>query len=307
MENQTVITEFILLGLSNDPQVQLLFFFVFLIIYTATLLGNSMIMLIIRTEPSFHTPMFFFLKNLALVDICYSSVTVPKMLENFVGRSKSMPVVGCTVQIFFFIYFACTEVSLLAAMSYDRYVAICDPLHYSTIMNKQMCRQLMAGTFIMGFLDAMVNTAPLMNLTFCGHNRINHYTCDLPAILNLSCSETFINYIVIIVSGFFFGVIPCLLTLLSYVRIISTILKIHSTKGRSKAFSTCSSHLIVVCLFYFSTFFRHMKLSSLSPSDLDRVISIQYLILTPLLNPIIYCLKNNEIKAIIWRRLGKHG
>ncbi|XP_042329634.1 olfactory receptor 10A7-like [Sceloporus undulatus] len=306
MENQTeVVTEFILFGLSSDPRMQLFLFFMFLGIYAATLLANSMIILVINTQPSLHTPMFFFLKILALVDICYSTVTVPKMLENFVSKEKSISMVGCYAQIFFFIHFACVEIFLLTAMAYDRFVAICDPLHYSTIMNKQMCHQLVAGTFIMGLLDATANTVPLMCVTFCGVNRISHYTCDLPAVLSLSCSGSFTSYMLILASVFPFGFTPFLLTLVSYVRIISTILKIHSAKGRSKAFSTCSSHLIMASLFYFSAFVRYLKPSSNSLSDLERVASIQYLILTPLLNPIIYSLKNNEMKTNIQKKFGK--
>ncbi|XP_042332658.1 olfactory receptor 1440-like [Sceloporus undulatus] len=305
MTNQTVITEFILSGLSSDPEVHHLLFFVFLVIYVSTLLANSMIILIISEEPSLRSPMFFFLKNLAWVDICYSSVTIPKMLEIFVSKETSISMVGCYLQIFFFIYFACAEVFLLAAMSYDRYAAICDPLHYLIIMKKQMCHQLVIGSIIMGLLDALFNTVPLLYVSFCRFNIISHYTCDLPAVLSLSCSDTFTNQTVIFAATFLFGFIPLLLTLISYARIISTILKIHSAKGRSKAFSTCSSHLIVVCLFYFSAFFRYMKPSSNSLSNLDRVLSIQYLILTPLLNPVIYCLRNNEIKTYLWKRIGK--
>ncbi|XP_060639094.2 olfactory receptor 8B3-like [Anolis sagrei] len=305
MENQIVMTEFILFGLSSNPQVLLFLFFLFLVIYAATLLANVMIIVVIKEEPTLQTPMFFFLKILALIDICYSSVTVPKMLENFVSKEKSISLVGCYAQIFFFIHFACDEIFLLTAMSYDRYVAICDPLHYSTIMNKQMCQLLVVATFVMGFLDGAVNTAPLLNVTFCGVNTICHYTCDLPAVLSLSCSATFINFTVISVSVFPFGFIPFLLTLVFYIRIISTILKIPSTKGKSKAFSTCSSHLIVICLFYFSAFVRYLKPSSKSLSDLERVASIQYLILTPLLNPLIYSFKNSEMKKGIWKKFVK--
>ncbi|XP_062993358.1 olfactory receptor 8S1-like [Elgaria multicarinata webbii] len=305
MKNQTAITEFILLGLSTDPQVQIFLFFLFLIIYGITILGNIVIILVIRGEATLHTPMFFFLNHLALVDICCSSVTVPKMLENLIGKQKTISRMGCIAQIFFFIHFACAEVYLLTAMAYDRYVAICDPLHYSTIMKKQMCRQLVGGSWVMGVFDALVNTLPLMDLNFCGLNIISHYTCELPAVLSSSCSEKFTNYVLLLAASSIFGLAPFLLTLLSYIYIIVAILKIQSAKGRSKAFSTCSSHVIVVCLFYLSAFFRYMKASSKSLTDLDRVVSIQYLILTPMLNPLIYSLKNKEIKTIIWKRVGR--
>ncbi|XP_062992672.1 olfactory receptor 5J3-like [Elgaria multicarinata webbii] len=305
MENQTVIKEFILLGLSSDPRLQMILFFVFLIIYAATLLGNSVIILVIRAEPSLHTPMFFFLSHLAFVDICFSSVTVPKMLENFLRQEKTISLVGCITQIFFFFQFGCVESFLLSTMAYDRYVAICDPLHYSTTINKQKCRQLVVGSWVMGLLDALINTLPLMDLTFCRHSAINHYTCELPSVLSLSCSEALTNYMLILASSSIFGFTPMLLTLVSYSFIISTVLKIRSAKGRSKAFSTCSSHLIVVCIFYISGFFGYMKSSSKSLTGLDRITSIQYLILTPMLNPLIYSLKNREIKTIICKRFGE--
>ncbi|XP_061447956.1 olfactory receptor 8S1-like [Rhineura floridana] len=305
MQNQTIIREFILLGLSSDPQVQIFLFFVFLIIYATTLLGNSVIILLIRTEPGLQTPMFFFLSHLAFADICYSSVTVPKMLENFVAKQKTISVVGCFAQIFFFLHFGSAEVFLLSVMAYDRYVAIFNPLHYSTVMKKQMCRHMVGAAWVMSVLDAVVNAVPLKDLTFCRSNTIGHYTCDIPSVMRLSCNEHFTNYILILASSILFGLATFLLTLVSYIYIISTILKIHSAEGRSKAFSTCSSHLIVVCLFYLSAFIRYMKPNSKSFKHLDSVVSIQYSVITPMLNPIIYSLKNKEIKNIIWKKFQK--
>ncbi|XP_078234211.1 olfactory receptor 1F1-like [Pogona vitticeps] len=306
MKNQTMITEFILLGLSSDPQVQLLLFLVFLVIYGTTVIGNAVIIFIVKTESTLHTPMFFFLSHLALVDICYSSVTVPKMLETLVAKTKSISLVGCITQIVFFIYFICTDIFLLSAMAYDRYVAICDPLHYSIVMTKQMCWKLVGGAWITGFFDVMLNGLPLIDLKFFRHNLVSHYTCELPALLRLSCSETSTNYKMILVSCFLLGFTSFFLTLVSYIYIIRTILKIQSTKGRSKAFSTCSSHLIVVCVFYLSVFTRYFQPHSESFTNLDKVSSIQYLILNPLLNPIIYSLKNKELKIILQKRFGKH-
>ncbi|XP_066485831.1 olfactory receptor 8S1-like [Tiliqua scincoides] len=305
MENQTIITEFILLGLSNDPQVQIFLFLVFLIIYVVTLLGNSAIILVISTEVSLHTPMFFFLSHLAFVDICCSSVTVPKLLENLIAKQKTISVSGCLAQIFFFIHSAVAEIFILSAMAYDRYVAICHPLRYSAIMKQQLCKQLVGGAWAMGFLDAVINTLPLLNLRFCRLNTISHYSCEIPSLLSLTCSDTFFNYAVLFASSFVFGGTSFLLPLVSYVYIISSLLKIQSAKGRSKAFSTCSSHLIVISLFYLSSFFRYMKPSSLSLKDLDRVASIQYSVLTPVLNPIIYSLKNNEMKTSLGKLIKK--
>ncbi|XP_053120470.1 olfactory receptor 8S1-like [Hemicordylus capensis] len=305
MENQTVIKEFILLGLSSDPHLQVVLFLIFLIIYAVTLLGNSAIMLVIRTEVSLHTPMFFFLSHLAFVDICYSTVTVPKMLENTIAMSKTISREACTAQIFFFFQAACAEVFILSAMAYDRYVAICKPLHYMTIMKKAICKQLVGGAWAMGLLYAVVNTFPLETLHFCRNNTISHYSCELPSVLSLSCTPTLTNYIVLLISVLFFGAGSFCLTLISYIYIISTILKISSAEGRSKAFSTCRSHLIVVGLFYVTAFFRYLKPNSDLLVDLDKVISIQYSILTPMLNPIIYSLRNKEIKVALGKMFGK--
>ncbi|XP_061447950.1 olfactory receptor 8S1-like [Rhineura floridana] len=305
MENQTVITEFILLGLSRDPHLQVFFFFLFLMIFLVTLLGNSAIMLVTRTESRLQNPMFFFLSHLAFVDICYSSITVPKMLENFIGKQKTISWEGCIAQIVFVYQVACAEVLILAAMAYDRYVAICDPLHYTTIMKKEICRNLVSGAWAMGFLYSLVNALPLLNLHFCKSNVIDNYSCELPSVLALSCTQTLTNYIVLLLSGLVFGFGSFLLTLISYTYIISTILKIRSAEGRRKAFSTCSSHLIVVGLFYFAAFFRYMKPSSESLIYLDKVTSVQYSILTPMLNPIIYSLKNKDIQNALAKKFGK--
>uniref|UniRef100_A0A6J0VET5 Olfactory receptor n=1 Tax=Pogona vitticeps TaxID=103695 RepID=A0A6J0VET5_9SAUR len=302
MENQTIAIEFILLGLSSDPQVQMFLFFLFLIIYATTFIGNSVIIFVVKTETSLHTPMFFFLSHLALADISYSSVTVPKMLENFVANKKSISLVGCITQIFFFIQFVVVEMFLLSAMAYDRYVAICDPLHYSIIMTKPMCWKLVGGIWVLGFLDVMLNGLPLIGLNFCGHNLIRHYTCELPAVLSLSCSETSLNYKLLLASCFLFGFTSFFLILISYIYIISAVLKIQSTKSRSKTFSTCSSHLIVVCIFYLSAFSVYLQPHSKSFTDIDKVSSIQYLILGPLLNPIIYSLKSKELKILLLKK-----
>ncbi|XP_062992673.1 olfactory receptor 8S1-like [Elgaria multicarinata webbii] len=299
MENQTIITEFILLGLSSDPQLQLFLFLLFLIIYVVTLLGNTVIMLVIRLEFILHTPMFFFLNHLAFVDICYSSVTLPKMLRNLITSQKTISWEGCIAQIFFFFQAACVEVFILSAMAYDRYVAICDPLHYTTIMKKEICRQLVGGAWIMGFLYGVANALPLVNLHFCRNNKINHYSCEIPSLLPLSCDATVTNYVVLLASSFLFGLTSFLLTLVSYIYIIVTILKIHSAEGRSKAFSTCSSHLIVVVLFYGTGYFRYLRPNSSSSVVIDQIFSIQYSISTPMLNPIIYSLKTKEVKEAI--------
>ncbi|XP_015672548.1 olfactory receptor 8S1-like [Protobothrops mucrosquamatus] len=306
MENQTEIKEFILLGLSKDPHLQDFLFVLFLIIFLMTLLGNMVIILVTSTEFTLQIPMFFFLKHLAFVDICYSSVTVPKLLGNLITKKKTISWEGCIAQNFFFFQAVCAEVFILSAMAYDRYVAICDPLHYTINMTKETCRQLVGASWGMGFLYGTANALPLLNLHFCSDNTIRHYSCELPSLLALSCKKNLINYIVLLISIFIFGLSSFLFTLVSYIYVISAILKINSAEGRQKAFSTCSSHLIVVGLFYTTGFIRYMKPSLESLVDLDKVISIQYSILTPMLNPIIYSLKNKEIKSALVKLFGKY-
>ncbi|XP_063158324.1 olfactory receptor 5AR1-like [Candoia aspera] len=304
-ENHSVITEFILLGLSNDPHIEDFLLFFFMVIFLVTILGNLVIILVIKSELHLQTPMFFFLSHLAFVDICYSSVTVPRMLANFITKQKTISWEGCIAQIFFFLQTCCTEVFILSAMGYDRYVAICDPLHYSRYLTKEICNKMMGGAWLLGSLCATGNVLPLLNLQFCNNNIIRHYNCELPSLLALSCADTLTNFIVLLIFVLAFGFSSFLFTLVSYIYIISAILKIHSAEGRQKAFSTCSSHLIVVGLFYITAFVRYMKPSSESLMDLDKVISIQYSILTPMLNPIIYSLRNKEIRSGVEKLFGK--
>ncbi|XP_026578221.1 olfactory receptor 5AR1-like [Pseudonaja textilis] len=305
LENQSMVTDFILLGLSNDPLVQNVLLLLFMVMYLFTILGNMVIILVIKSDLHLQAPMFFFISHLAFVDICYSSVTVPKMLANFLMNQKTISWEGCIAQISFFFQIACTEVYILAAMGYDRYVAICNPLHYSIYLTRELCNKIVAGAWLLGFFYSMVNVVPLQNLHFCGNNIISHYTCELPTLLALSCANTFTNYIILFISVLLFGFSSLLTTVVSYIYIILTILKIKSVEGRQKAFSTCSSHLVVLGLFYISALIRYMKPSSESLMDLDKVISIQYRILTPMLNPIIYSLKNKDIRSVLLKMSGK--
>ncbi|XP_024078628.2 olfactory receptor 5V1-like [Terrapene carolina triunguis] len=305
MENQTTVTEFILLGLSSDPQMQIFLFSVFLVIYLITLGGNIVIMVVIRADSHLHTPMYFFLFHLSFVDICYSSVTVPNMLMNFLAAHKTISVNGCITQMFFILLSAGAEVFILSAMAYDRYAAICDPLGYMEIMSKGICVQLVSGAWTIGFFHALLNTIFTSKLHFCGPNQISHFSCELPPLLQRSCTDTFTNQVVLLTSVLIFGSSSFLLTLISYIYIISTILRIRSVEGRRKAFSTCSSHLIVVGLWYLTAFFQYTKPSSVSSVVLDEIFSIQYSVLTPMLNPIIYSLKNKEVKTALRKMLGK--
>ncbi|XP_074838260.1 olfactory receptor 5V1-like [Carettochelys insculpta] len=306
MKNQTTITEFILLGFSSDPQMQLFLFLVFLIIYVTTLVGNMTIMLVIKADSHLHNPVYFFLFYLSFTDICYCSITVPKMLVNFLAEHSTISVHGCIAQMFFFILTAGTEVFIVSAMAYDRYVAICEPLRYVQIMSKGVCVQLVSGAWAIGFFYALLNTVFTLKLHFCGPNQVHHFSCELPQILQLSCMDTFTNEMVLLISAVILGATSFLLTLVSYILISSTILKIWSTAGRRKAFSTCSSHLTVVGLLYLAAFSQYAKPRSVSSSGvLEEMFSVQYSILTPMLNPIIYSLQNKEVKSAIGELLRK--
>nr|XP_008174566.1 olfactory receptor 1009-like [Chrysemys picta bellii] len=305
MKNQTMVTEFILLGLSSDPQMKILLFLVFLLIYLITLAGNIVIMVVIRAGSHLHIPMYFFLFHLSFVDICYSSVTVPNTLRNFLAERKTISVNGCITQIFFFFLLVVTEAFILSAMAYDRYAAICDPLRYMDTMSTKICFQLVGGAWAIGFFHALLNTVFALKLHFCGPSQIHHFSCELPPLLQLSCTDTLTNQVVLLISAVILGSSSFLFSLISYIHIISTILRIRSAEGRRKAFSTCSSHLIVVGLFYLTGFLQYTKPSSVSSVVLDEMFSIQYSILTPMLNPIIYSLKNKEVKTAVGKMLGK--
>ncbi|XP_067391402.1 olfactory receptor 5G9-like [Emydura macquarii macquarii] len=299
MENKTTVTEFILLGLSNDPKTQIFLFLLFLVIYLFSLVGNIAIMVVIRADSHLHTPMYFLLFHLSFADICYSSVTVPNMLMKILEEHRTISFNGCIAQMFFFLLSVCAEVFILSAMAYDRYTAICDPLRYVKIMRKAICVQLVSAAWTIGFFYALLNTVLVLRLHFCGHNQISHFSCELPALLQLSCTETLTSQVVRLICAVTLASSAFLLTLISYIHIISTILRIRSAEGRRKAFSTCSSHLIVVGLFYLTGFFQYTKPSSISSVILDEIFSIQYSILTPMLNPIIYSLKNKEMKTAL--------
>uniref|UniRef100_A0A8C3IE25 Olfactory receptor n=1 Tax=Chrysemys picta bellii TaxID=8478 RepID=A0A8C3IE25_CHRPI len=301
-ENSTLVTEFILLGLASKPEEQLILFGVFTVIYLVALIGNMLILLLVSLDSRLHTPMYFFLGNLSVVDIGYISSTVPKMLANYLSRDMSISWAGCLSQMFFFLSFGGIECLILGVMAYDRYVAICHPLHYCTFMRRRVCALLLvAGAWTMSFFFALVNTLFLLNVNFCGPNEVNHFICELPSLLALSCTKTFINEVVLLTSVVIFGLSSFIPILVSYIHIISTILRIHSAEDRSKAFSTCSSHLTVVCLLYLTALFQYMKPNAAPSVILNELFSIQYSILTPMLNPIIYSLKNKEVKMALWK------
>ncbi|XP_042329637.1 olfactory receptor 1G1-like [Sceloporus undulatus] len=301
MDNQnqtTIVTSFVLLGFSYNPTMQVFLFLIFSFMYVITVLGNTMIVMVIKGSSNLHSPMYFFLSHLAFLDICFSSVTVPKLLLIF-SLSHAISYNGCLTQMFFIILTAGSEAYLLAAMAYDRFVAICKPLHYVQIMSTSFCRWLVVGAWTIGFGYAMVNTLPVLKLSFCGSNIIRHFSCEFPSVLALSCTDTFLNAMTLLTTGGAVGASSFFIILLSYIRIISTILKMHSAEAKRKTFSTCSSHLIVVILYYGSGLFRYMRPKTASSAIMDTLFSIQYSISTPMLNPIIYSFKTREVKEAI--------
>ncbi|XP_025069038.1 olfactory receptor 1052-like [Alligator sinensis] len=295
MGNKTTVSYFVMSGVSSYKQFQPFLFVVFLLLYLLTVMGNGVIMVVIRSDPHLHTPMYFFLFHFSFIDIGYSSVTVPKMLQNFWADKKTISFHACIIQMSLLLLGARAEVFMLSAMAYDRYIAICDPLHYEETKNKQVCIRLVGGTCLISILNAVTNTIPVLHLHFCGPNELNHFSCEFPSLLQLSCTDTFINKMIFLISAMLVCLTPLSIILVSYLCIISTILRIRSAEGQSKAFSTCSSHLTVVVLYYGAGLFRHLRPSSASSVVLVRLFSIQYSILTPMLNPIIYSLRNKEI------------
>ncbi|XP_066485639.1 olfactory receptor 5J3-like [Tiliqua scincoides] len=300
MDNQTGVTEFILLGLSSDPKLQILLFVVFLLIYLMTLFGNLAILTAIRVDPHLHTPMYTLLSYLAVLDVAFSSATVPKMLENFLRERKAISVQSCFAQVFIVTTVCVGEGVLISVMAYDRYVAICHPLHYMVMMNKRICCTLMCGALLIGFLFSLINTIPLITLHFCGPNLVHHFCCEPPQLFKLSCSSTFANHVVILTTGPLVGMGALLLTLASYIRIISAVLRIKSTEGKRKAFSTCTSHLTVVIICYGTVFFRYLRNTTEDFQDQEMLPSVVYLILTPMLNPIIYSFRSQEVKRALF-------
>ncbi|XP_065791147.1 olfactory receptor 8S1-like [Muntiacus reevesi] len=302
--NHSTIMEFILLGLSSDPRVQALLFVLFLLVYLLTLTGNMTMMLVIRADPHLHTPMYYFLSHLSLLDLCFSSVTVPKMLENLLSKRKTISVESCLAQVFFVLITAGTEAYLLSVMAYDRYVAICQPLLYGQVMSKQRYVLLVWGSWSLGILNTLINVPLTTKMDFCDTHIIPHYSCELPSLFLLSCSDVSTNLIVMFCSLIPHGLVTSLSILFSYACIVSTILSITSTAGRSRAFSTCSSHLTTVILSYGSGFLRYF--TPTSGSSLELVFSVLYSVVIPMLNPLIYSLRNKEVKAALQRTLGKH-
>ncbi|XP_044840271.1 olfactory receptor 6N1-like [Mauremys mutica] len=303
--NQTVVTEFIFLGFGELPDLQILLFVMFIVIYIATVSGIIIIALVVADQ-HLHTPMYFFLGNLSCLETCYSSTILPQMLANLLTGDKTISFSGCFTQLYFFCALAATECYLLATMSYDRYLAICKPLHYSARMKTRFCLQLAAGSWLNGYLATAIFVLFMSHLIFCGPNEIDHFYCDPVPLMEFSCSDTHLIVLLDFVLACVFTLPPFLLTLTSYVCILTTILRIPSTTGRQKAFSTCSSHLIVVTIYYGTLMVVYMLPKRNTLSFLNKVLSLCSTVLTPLVNPLIYSLRNREVKEALSKAVSKY-
>ncbi|XP_072487943.1 olfactory receptor 1J2-like [Notamacropus eugenii] len=304
-DNETNVSEFLLLGLPIRPQQQVFFYILFLSMYLTTLFGNLLIILLIRLDSRLCTPMYFLLSHLAFTDLCFSSVTTPKMLVNIQTRSQTISYNDCISQMYFFIL--CTDLDsfLLTAMAYDRYVAICYPLQYSTVMSQELCILLVVGSWILSCASSLAHSLLLARLSFCADNTIAHYFCELAALLKLSCSDVSLNELVIFTAGVAVITLPLICVLVSYICILATILKIPSTKGICKALSTCGSHLSVVSLYYGTIIGQYFFPSSSNSNIKDIIFSMMYTVVTPMLNPFIYTLRNKDINEALKKVLSR--
>ncbi|XP_075383976.1 olfactory receptor 8G3-like [Tenrec ecaudatus] len=297
--NDSSVTEFILAGLTDRPGLQLPLFLLFLGIYVVTVLGNLGMITLIGLSSHLHTPMYYFLSSLSLIDLCHSTVITPKMLVNFVTDKNIISYPECMTQLYFFIVFVIAECHMLAVMAYDRYVAICSPLLYNAIMSYHVCLRLTAGVYVLGIIGATIHTGFMLKLFFCKNNVVNHYFCDLFPLLELSCSSIYINELLDLCLSVFNIFIPVITILATYIFIFISILHIRSTEGRSKAFRTCSSHISAVTLFYGSVSFMYLQPSTVSSMDQGKVSSVFYTIVVPMLNPLIYSLRNKDVKLAL--------
>ncbi|XP_078507318.1 olfactory receptor 5V1-like [Lissotriton helveticus] len=300
-ENLSSKEVFMIVGFSDLPRLQVPLFVLFSLIYALTLAGNLLIMAIIYSSPNMHSPMYFFLVNLSFIDISYTTVIFPPMLINFFLAGTYISLTECLLQAYFFMFVLSTEVVLLTVMAYDRYMAICNPLHYMVNMKKTVCIRLVAGCWAIGFLDALPHTVLISGLSFCGSHTINHFFCDVAALMKISCSNTDNIEILTYILGAIVTMTSFILIIISYVNIASSILQIRSKGGRHKAVSTCASHLTVVILFYASLSSTYMRPTTTYSMKENKILSLSYVAVTPLCNPIIYTLKNTEFKHALWR------
>ncbi|XP_069888006.1 olfactory receptor 8H1-like [Dipodomys merriami] len=305
--NSTKVPYFILMGLTDSAEMQLALSVLFLLIYLITVLGNLGMIMIICLDHQLNTPMYFFLTHLSFIDLSYSSVIAPKTLADLLTSTKSISFLGCFTQLYLFVLFGGSETSLLSAMAYDRFVAICNPLQYPVIMSSRVCWALLAGSYMIGFVDCSFTVLSIVRLPFCNSNVILHFFCDVFPILALSCHDTYITQFVVYICGGFTLVLSLITISWSYVSILSSILKIKSTSGKQKAFSTCASHLLGVTIFYGTTMFTYLKPRKSYSLGKDQVASVFYTIVIPMLNPLIYSLRNKEVKNAFFRVMQKRG
>ena len=304
-ENLTKLMEFVLLGFTDVPHLQWFLFGLFLVIYIIILISNGIIFLITKLDSALQTPMYYFISNFSFLEICYASVTLPRMLINLWTQKRTISFIACATQMCCVLVLAATECFLLAVMAYDRYVAICNPLHYPLIMKHKMCIQLVAGSWISGIPVQIGQTFQIFSLPFCGSNLINHFFCDIPPILKLACGDTFVNEMMVFTVAVLFVTVPFLLILVSYGKLISTILKLSSATSRTRAFSTCSSHLMVVVLFFGSGMITYLRPRTSHSAGTDKVLSLFYTIVTPMFNPMIYSLRNKDVVRALRKLLCK--
>ncbi|XP_032064826.1 olfactory receptor 2G3-like [Thamnophis elegans] len=303
--NQSNQGEFILLGVADRPRLEMLLFALVLACYLMTLLGNTTIIVTSRLDPGLHTPMYFFLSNLSFLDLCFTTSLGPHVLVNFSRKSKAIPYGACVAEMYISLALGCTECILLAAMAYDRYAAICHPLRYTLIMSQSLCFMMTAVSWVSGFSLSLVYTVMILRLPFCGRNHLDHFFCELPAILKLACVDTSLNEALMLSGSVVFLLAPVSLITVSYGYIAAAVLRIHSAEARKRAFNTCSSHLMVVWLFYGTAIFNYIQPLSISSSDQRKMISLFYTFVTPMLNPLIYTLRNKEVHKALHRLIKK--
>ncbi|XP_076780830.1 olfactory receptor 8B8-like [Arvicanthis niloticus] len=304
-ENASMVIEFILLGITDQPDLKIPLFLLFFVVYMITVLGNLTLIILIVLNSHLHTPMYFLLFNLSCIDLCYSTVITPKMMMNFILKKNVISYTGCMIQLYFFCFFVISECYVLTSMAYDRYVAICNPLLYNVTLSSKVCFYLMLSSYFMGFSGAMIHTGCILRLTFCDGNTVNHYFCDLLPLLQISCTSTYVNEIELFIVAGKDIIVPTIIIFISYGFILSNILKIKSTESRSKAFSTCSSHMLAVSLFFGSGAFMYLKPTSALSINEGKFSSLFYTIVVPMMNPLIYSLRNKDVKVALRKTLSR--
>ncbi|XP_077175162.1 olfactory receptor 5AR1-like [Paroedura picta] len=305
--NHSSVKEFILLGLTDNPKMHFPLFVLFVLVYVITVIGNAGMILLIYIDLQLHNPMYFFLGNLSFVDLCYSTVTTPKMLAGFFTNSKRISYNACALQLYLFGFFVDVECVLLAVMAYDRYVAICNPLLYTVIMSNKVCKRLIATAYMIGTVDSIAYICSTFHLSFCSSNVINHFFCDIPPLFELSCSDTYVSEIVLFIFDGYIEAGNLGIILFSYIYILTKIMRMRSAEGRQKAFSTCISHLTIVGMFHGTALFMYLQPSSSHSMEQDKWISVFYAVLIPMLNPLIYSLRNKDVKQALTKALYKVG